>query len=69
MPKEIAVRQTRIDGAEKSVTIGWVKDGLAAQLGAISDDGSVWLDLERHDINNLITALRKARDQAYGRDE
>jgi hypothetical protein len=27
-----------------------------------------WLDLDRSQINQLITLLRKARDQAYGKD-
>ena len=28
-----------------------------------------WCDMNRHTINNLIRALRKARDEAFGRDE
>ena len=31
-------------------------------------DGT-WHDLDRSGINNLIRALREARDKAYGRDE
>lgn len=30
---------------------------------------SQWIDLDRHTINELIRALRKARDEAFGRDE
>jgi hypothetical protein len=30
---------------------------------------SQWLDLDRHTINQLIRELRKARDEAFGRDE
>lgn len=29
----------------------------------------VWVDLDRAGCNKLIRSLRKARDQAYGRDE
>lgn len=28
-----------------------------------------YVDLDRHGINQLIRALREARDKAYGRDE
>lgn len=28
-----------------------------------------WINLDRHTINELIRALRKARDEAFGRDE
>lgn len=28
-----------------------------------------WMDLDRHTINQLIRELRKARDEAFGRDE
>ena len=31
--------------------------------------GGSWHDLDRAGINNLIRALREARDKAYGRDE
>ena len=30
---------------------------------------SQWCDMNRHTINDLIRVLRRARDQAYGRDE
>lgn len=30
---------------------------------------SLWMTLDRHEINRLIKALRRARDAAYGRDE
>lgn len=33
-----------------------------------ADDGT-WSDLDRAGVNNLIRALREARDKAYGRDE
>ena len=31
--------------------------------------GGTWHDPDRSGINNLIRALREARDKAYGRDE
>src|SRR5262245_54766375 len=41
--------------------------------GETDEDGTVWhtqwLDLDRALINDLIRALRKARDEAFGRDE
>jgi hypothetical protein len=30
---------------------------------------SAWMNLNRHEINRVIKALRRARDSAYGRDE
>jgi hypothetical protein len=30
---------------------------------------SQWIELDRHTINQLIRELRKARDEAFGRDE
>lgn len=32
-------------------------------------DGGRWSDLDRTGCNNLIRALREARDKAFGRDE
>ena len=29
----------------------------------------IWTDMNRHDVNELIRLLRKARDSAFGRDE
>ena len=34
-----------------------------------SDYSGVWADLNRQQINDLIRMLRRARDQAFGRDE
>ena len=31
--------------------------------------GSLWVDLERWQCNALVRLVRKARDQAYGKDE
>ena len=41
--------------------------------GETDEAGKVWLsqwcDMDRHTINQLIRDLRKARDEAFGRDE
>lgn len=41
--------------------------------GTVDADGWIWegqyIDLDRQGINNLIRALREARDKAFGRDE
>ncbi len=41
--------------------------------GTTDEDGWAWdgqfPDLDRHGINQLIRALREARDKAFGRDE
>lgn len=53
-------------------------DGTTATMGpmynaAPDPDGWTWdgqfTDLDRHGLNQLIRALREARDKAYGRDE
>lgn len=50
---------------------GWSADYL---VGAELDERqrvwcSQWIELDRHAINQLIRELRKARDDAFGRDE
>jgi hypothetical protein len=59
--------------AEKSKggPLGWSGDYL---LSGETDEqmrfwSSQWCDLDRHTINELIRFLRRARDQAFGRDE
>lgn len=64
--------------------VGWSRDGSVQiatvnQLGKlVGPDGKVvedigspgwFMDLNRHKINQLIKILRKARDDAFGRDE
>lgn len=48
-------------GAE---VIGWLRDA----RDYVERDG-VWMSLDRRQINALIRRLRRARDEAYGRDE
>lgn len=33
------------------------------------ENGGSWSDLDRNGCNNLIRAIREARDKAFGRDE
>lgn len=57
------------------VEVGWDRYGAVqvatmdpdAELG--SRESGLYVDLDRGGINNLIRLLRKARDQAFGRDE
>lgn len=43
-------------------------DRLSDDEGIHYTDG-MYVDLDRRGINNLIRALRRARDQAFGKDE
>lgn len=59
------------------VEVGWQKDTGCVQVATTdpaaptseSVGAGLWVDLERQNINDLIRLLRKARDQAFGRDE
>ena len=75
MPKEII----RCDQDEATVQaeLGWGREAGYVQLGTTNwsietnpgDPTRGWfVTLDRHGINRLIRALRKARDQAFGAD-
>lgn len=54
--------------------VSWGRDEGDIQIATVDEndgnDGSgFFVDLDRHGINSLIRILRKARDQACGRDE
>lgn len=51
--------------------MGWTKDFITStELDEAQKVWeSQWIDLDRHTINQLIRELRKARDEAFGRDE
>lgn len=79
MPKEAIHPSTpqRDDEPLRMAEVGWHANGWV-QLGIkteIRESGEsvtgdvVATDLDRQQINNLIRVLRRARDQAYGRDE
>ena len=78
MPNEVIIR-----GSDAQLTVQWGKPGnldpaviLSSWRETYLPDGShadwdpksAW-NLDRKSINKLIRVLRRARDQAYGRDE
>lgn len=72
-------------GQYAQVGIGWVEPNFnvvpqhtfsaqEAQLLEEADERgnqwrAQWCDMDRHSMNQLIRELRKARDEAFGRDE
>lgn len=55
--------------------LGWSREAYFAQLGVTIEDPSIdwekrgyFIQLDRDGINRLIRALRKARDQVFGKD-
>ncbi len=62
------VKAIKVDGVDGTTATMAVSPG-----GTVDEDGWTWdgqfTDLDRHSINQLIRALREARDKAYGRDE
>ena len=78
MPREYVVGESLSDlDAERRVTVGWQREGnvqvatesLPVSGTTTSMGNGQWIDLDRTAINALIRLLRKARDQAFGRDE
>jgi hypothetical protein len=66
--------------ADRRVEVGWSRDRyVAVATTRVSakqpgDGETLWdegqhVDLNREQINELIRVLRRARDQAFGRDE
>lgn len=61
------------------VRVGWTKDHGHVELATVAEDGRVlepgpdangwFIQLDRHGVNRLIRVLRRARDDAAGRDE
>lgn len=85
MPREFiytehkAIESNMPVAPQMCVSVGWSKEdhGGHVQLATLRNgkensfdptDG-LYTDLNRKQINDLIKALRKARDQAYGKDE
>lgn len=81
MPKEIIHSKYHgtSENPEPTVRVGWSREAGHVELATIMSDefelrptpeGNGWFaQLSREQINHLIRTLRKARDQAYGRDE
>lgn len=75
-------RADRLGGDREAVRVGWGREGwvqiasvLMQQIeGSTSPtearvDQGQFVDLDRESVNNLIRVLRRARDQAFGKDE
>lgn len=79
MPKEMITSKYREDHPEIGVQIGWGRESSHVQIATVNRDGAElkptpegngwYVQLGRHEINQVIRTLRRARDQAYGRDE
>jgi hypothetical protein len=77
MPKvNVYPPNTTVADAPVRVEVGW-RSGSDVQIATTTRtaegdepawDGQ-WIDLDRNGCNQLIRALREARDRAYGRDE
>lgn len=80
MPKEVIYDKfgpqlTNGDPKLFTVNVGWSLGG-DVQVATVDDSeplgtvkSGLYVTLDRDGINRLIKALRKARDQAYGKDE
>lgn len=84
MPKiNVYPPYTLPDQAITRVEVGWHNGGAQVATTRLTNPTNVtvdgpnepewksdtYVDLDRQGINNLIRALREARDKAYGRDE
>lgn len=76
MPKELVYGTVNAEPHVGSgVEIGWGRDGQYVQMATgpvpvtgFDSERAHYVQLDRAGVNRLIRALRKARDQAYGRD-
>lgn len=76
MPKEYVFPESG-DVCGFRVRVGWDREGELIQLATIDPDredmdqrdGGLYVTLDRNRTNDLIRILRRARDQAFGRDE
>jgi hypothetical protein len=79
MPKETIRSRYREDDPKLGVQVGWNREAEHVQVATVNSDsaelrptpeGNGWyVQLDRYRINQLIRVLRRARDQAFGRDE
>jgi hypothetical protein len=66
---DLAGAMATVLGLEKAPSVEILKD--TVELAGVQPDGSAVMysdELSRDDLNKLIRALRRARDQAYGQD-
>jgi hypothetical protein len=60
---------------DDAIKLGWTKEGMHVGLAIVDTEKdpegfeSRHINLDRAGINRLIRFLRRARDDAYGRDE
>lgn len=67
------------EGSEFRVKVGWSKEAGHVEIATVGADGvdlvptpkgnGFFVQLDRSGLNRLIRVLRRARDDAYGRDE
>lgn len=83
MPKEIIVDatspgSTSEDRRQGVLQVGWQRGLEHLQVATFArdretfetiNDAAFYVTLSRHDVNEFIRHLRRARDQAFGRDE
>lgn len=82
MPKELIYQNEEYrdhPDARPAVRVGWSREVGHVEIATIMPDDSVleptpegngwFVQLTRREINEMIRVLRKARDQAFGRDE
>jgi hypothetical protein len=83
MPKEMVIDSCGMFNEDPTrglrAEVRWSRDAEFVQLSTVADSlpelsgfsgGEGWhVSLDRRAINDLIRYLRKARDQAFGRDE
>lgn len=79
MPKEFIFSEFGDNIPDLGLRIGWSKEHETVQIATVAADeirleptpeGNGWfVSLDRHGINRAIKALRKARDDAFGKDE
>jgi hypothetical protein len=81
MPKEMVIDQSGFNEDDRRglrAEVRWSREAEYVQLATVADEAPVaqglggegWhVSLDRRGINELIRYLRRARDQAFGRDE
>lgn len=75
----LGTKYARVGWNKETGTVDIATVDPGGKLGALQSDGTVepidavipgwFVELDRKGVNDLIRALRKARDDAFGRDE
>lgn len=79
MPKEIVGSKHPEDHPGLVLQIRWGRDSAHVEVATVNEDGAEleptpegngwFVQLSRYGINEAIRILRRARDQAFGKDE